>query len=86
MGEEWSSVSVRVAVPLARKIKRGSGDFRRSGTKVCVIIWVPVTFVSQEAFQASRIVSLPWEWAVSKLAPGVGSAVADMRRGVRGVG
>lgn len=52
-------VPARVEVPLVLKRSRGLGDARSSGTKVEVMMCVPVVLTFQEAFQASRVVILP---------------------------
>jgi len=53
------SVSVNVEVPLVIKMRRGSADLRSKGMAKVVRTWVPETFVSQEAFQASRMLMWP---------------------------
>lgn len=59
IGREGLEVPERVDVPLVMKRRRGLVEERRSGMKVEVRIWVPVTLTSHVWFQGWRIVSRP---------------------------
>lgn len=57
------SVSVKVEVPLVMKIRRGLEDLSSKEITRVIKTWVPEIYMSQEAFQASRIVmASDWIW------------------------
>lgn len=81
-----SSVSAREEVPLVMKMRRGSEDLSRRGTKVSVTMWVPVTFVSHDSFHPCRVVILPVLIVLSKLAPTRGELALSDAPGGAGTG
>ena len=69
IGRSGLSAISREAVPLARKMMRGSEDFSSSGMNLCVMICVLVTLTDHDLLQASRMVILPEDSSVSNCAP-----------------